>query len=226
MFAGIIERVGKVVSAASAPRTRVGGAQAHPLVIELGALADGLALGASVAVNGVCLTLAGLDRENGTFDVVPETWSRSTLRALAAGDPVNLERSLRMGAPIDGHLVQGHVEGVGTVDRIDRGGGQWKLWVRVPAGLMAAIIPKGSIAIDGTSLTVVDVLADRCSVALVPTTLERTVLGSRAPGSPVNIETDLLARTVIQRLENLGLAASPAAGRVTIEALRAAGFVS
>jgi riboflavin synthase len=222
MFTGIIEAVGTVVGVAATPRRGDGGL-AHGIDVELGALAEGLRLGASVAINGVCLTVAELRGTAARFDVVPETWRRTTLHDLHPHDLVNLERSVRVGDPLDGHFVQGHVEGVGVVARVGHGQGEWKLWVDTDPELMPAIIPKGSIALDGTSLTIVDVKVTRFSVVLVPTTLERTVLGRRRPGEQVNIETDLLARLVLRRLEALTGAAETSG--LTWDKLRAGGFL-
>jgi riboflavin synthase len=227
MFNGIIEAVGTVAGVEATPRRRDGGGCAYRLGVDLGSLAEGLRLGASVAVNGVCLTVAELRGTVAGFDVVPETWQRTTLRELHVHDPVNLERSLRVGDPVDGHFVQGHVEGIGVVARVERGQGEWKLWLESEPELMPAIIPKGSIALDGTSLTIVDVAEARFSVVLVPTTLERTVLGRRRAGDHVNVETDLLARVLLRRLEVLtGGAAAPAGTRgLSWEKLRAGGFL-
>ncbi len=224
MFTGIIEAVGTVVGAADAARGHAATA-AHRLRIDLGALAEGLTPGASVAVNGVCLTLTAGAGAVGDFDVVPETWGRTTLSALRTGEQVNLERSLRVGDRLDGHFVQGHVDGVGRVDRIDRERGECKLWVRTDAGLLQFIVPKGSVALDGVSLTVVDVADERFSVALVPATLARTTLGRRRPGDSLNIETDILARVLVNRLDALAAGGAAAAG-VTLEKLRAGGFAS
>ena len=211
MFAGIIEAVGTVSGIETAPRRHADGVAAFRLNVDLGPLADGLRLGASVAVNGACLTLAEQHATVGGFDVVPETWRRTTLSRLRVNDPVNLERSLRVGDPVDGHFVQGHVEGVAVVDRVEHAQGEWLLWIQTDAALMPAISPKGSIAVDGTSLTVVDVADTRFSVALVPTTLTRTVLARRRPGDHVNIETDVLARLLVRRLAALtGTLAAPA----------------
>ncbi len=228
MFTGIIQAVGAVVGVETAPRPHADGVLAHRLEIELGELAHGLQLGASVAINGVCLTLAERRGTIGSFDAVPETWGRTNLRGLQAGDPVHLENSLRAGDPIDGHFVQGHVDGTGVIDRVDRAHGGWKLWITTEPPLMPFIVPKGSVALDGTSLTVVDVVETRFSVALVPTTLKQTTFGRRQPGYRVNIETDILARLVIGRL-----AAFPAAsGRpdgtsgLSWDSLRAGGFVT
>jgi len=226
MFAGIIESMGTVLGVQASPRPRVGGALAHRLDVELGDLAEGLPLGASVAVNGACLTLAELGGTAGRFDVVPETWKRTTLCELKRNDRVNLERSLRVGDRVDGHFVQGHVDGVGSVERLERGQGEWKLWIECEAEPLTRIIPKCSVALDGTSLTVVDVGRGRFSVALIPTTLERTTLQARQPGDHVNIETDILARLVLARLHALTGAASQGSGDLTWEKLRDGGFVS
>lgn len=226
MFTGIIQAIGTIVGTEATPRTR-GGAPAHRLEIDLGELATGLELGASVAVNGACLTLATKRDHIAGFDVVPETWRRTTLQALKPGDAVNLERALRVGDPIDGHFVQGHVDGTGIVERVERGQPEWKLTVRTDAALLPFIVPKGSIAIDGTSLTVVDVTAAGFSVAIVPTTLERTTLGQRRVRDQVNLETDILARLVVSRLTTLSPAAASMAAEssaLTLEKLRAGGY--
>lgn len=225
MFTGIIQAVGTVLGVETTPRSHGTGGRAHRLDLELGALATDLARGASVAVNGVCLTLAERHGTAGGFDVVPETWRRTTLRHLRRPEPVNLERALRASDAIDGHFVQGHIDGTGVVERVDRSAGECKLWVRSDPELMPYIIPQGSVALDGTSLTIVDVEATRFSVALIPTTLELTVLGRRNPGDPLNIETDILARLVVRRLA--ALTASPGAGSaggLTLEKLQEGGF--
>jgi len=194
VFTGIIESVATVRSVRRVPT----GLQ---LVLELGDVADGLETGASVAVNGACLTVACMDGSAATFDVVAETVGRSTLGELRPGDGVNVERSLRVGAAVDGHFVQGHIDGVARVTRIETGGGQWRFWCEPPAELMRYMVVKGSVAIDGISLTLVDVTDRQISVAVIPTTLERTTLGRRRVEDRVNIETDLIARIVIRQLE-------------------------
>ncbi len=223
VFTGIIQHVGRVVRADGALR-RVGATDAYRLEVDVGPLASGLSTGASVAVNGACLTVAELRGAAARFDVVPETWRRTTLGGLRAGEPVNLERSLRVGDPLDGHFVQGHVDGVGTVRRIDRGGGEWRLQARCDADLLDLIVPKGSIALDGTSLTIVDVDRDGFCVALVPTTLERTVLGRRQPGDRLNIETDILARLVLRRATACADAAARPARGVSWDLLESGGY--
>jgi riboflavin synthase len=224
MFAGIIQHVGAIVGTESAPRRHGAGGLSHRLTIDLGPLAPGLKLGASVAVDGVCLTVAELAGTSAGFDVVPETWRRTTLRRRKINDLVNLERSLRVGDPIDGHFVQGHVEGLGSVQRLERGDGEWKLWVTVDAALIQTIAPKGSIALDGVSLTVVDVAGNDFSAALIPVTLEWTVLGRRGPGDEVNVETDILARIVLRRLGTVLEPATPGGKGVTWDKLLEGGF--
>lgn len=228
MFTGIIQGLAEVAAVELTARARPGGTPAHRLELQLGPLADGLDVGASVAINGVCLTLAERRGRVSVFEVVPETWERTNLADLRPGDQVHVERSLRAGDALDGHFVQGHVDGVGVVERVDRRGGECKLWVRAEPELMRFIVSKGSVALDGTSLTVVDVSENRFSVALVPTTLQRTTLGRRKPGGRINIETDILARLVISRLaELMGAAPGPeAATGLTWDKLRTGGFVT
>lgn len=222
MFTGIIAGIGKVDQVDQSPRGHGGGALAHRLTIDLQDLVEGLIHGASVAINGVCLTAAVIHGSSVGFDVVPETWKRSTLGELRPGQSVNVERSLRAGDPLDGHFVQGHVDGIGVVERIDRSAGQWKLWVEADTALFPAIVPKGSISLDGTSLTIVDVDAPRFSVAIVPTTLECTTLGQRRSGDRLNIETDILARLVLQRIG--AWAGESTAGGITWDKLSESGF--
>ncbi len=218
MFTGIVEKVGTVVAVRSAAGGMV------RLEIELGELVADLAPGASVAVNGACLTLVERQGSVGGFDVVPETWRSTNLRHARPGWPVNLERSLRVGQRLDGHFVQGHVDGLGTVERVLRQDGQYLLWTRAPGELMPFIVRKGAVALDGVSLTIVDVDAERFSVALIPATLERTVLRRRQPGDQVNIETDILARLVVGWLGRAQGAADSPAG-LTWQRLRESGFV-
>lgn len=229
LFSGIVEAIGAVVDIAELPVRAGAATRATRLNLEMGQLLDGLPLGASVAVNGVCLTLADARGTVGGFDVVPETWRRTNLRHLRRGDGAHLERSLRVGDRIDGHFVQGHVDGVGTVDEIQRAGDEYKLWLAVPAELMPYMVRKGSIALDGVSLTLVDVTPPRVSVVLIPTTLERTTLGRRRPDDAINIETDILARLIVQRLETLQAGEASAggarAGGVTWAQLREGGYL-
>jgi riboflavin synthase len=153
-------------------------------------------LGDSVAVNGCCLTVAARDAETFTADVMRETLDKTSLGGLRPGARVNLERAVTPTGRLGGHLVQGHVDGTGSVVRREPSE-HWELVeIAMPAELGRYVVAKGSIAVDGVSLTVVDVGADRFSVSLIPETLARTTLGSKQPGEPVNLEVDVLAKYV------------------------------
>lgn len=210
MFAGIVEGTCRV--AARTPVRAADLADAHSLCridVELAEFAEGLAPGASVAINGVCLTLCGRCGTIGSFDVIPETLQKTNLSTLRVGQRVNVERSLRLGDRIDGHLVQGHVDGVATVVRADDRGDDRRLWFSPPAELLKFLVSKGSIALDGVSLTLASVSPAGCSVALIPSTLAQTVLGERKAGDLLNVETDVFARLVVQRTEQMLAAGSP-----------------
>jgi riboflavin synthase len=193
MFTGIVEELGQVVARddlADSARLTVRG----PLV------SVDAAHGASIAVNGVCLTV--VERSDGQFsaDVMRETLQCSSLGGLAPGDPVNLERPVTLSTRLGGHLVQGHVDGVGLLQ--DRTPGEDWLVVRVslPGGLARYVVAKGSITVDGVSLTVVDVGDDWFTVSLIPTTLERTTLGRKQIGDAVNLAVDVVAKYVERML--------------------------
>lgn len=217
MFTGIIETTARV--AAIHP---LSGDRGQRLKLELGELTETINPGASVAINGVCLTRADLDDALTCFDMIPETWNLTSLSNLQSGQRVNIERAMRLGDRLDGHFVQGHVDGCGRVARIDTAG-EWKVWVDTPEPLRRYLVRKGSIAIDGVSLTIVDVTESSFSVALIPTTLKETTLGELSVGSAVNLETDILTRTVVDRLESISEATSSG---LTIDKLRAAGFTA
>ena len=190
MFTGLVEGQGKV--AAIVPE-----GDAIRLDIAMpDEMHSGLGIGDSVSINGCCLTVIDLSGENAAFQAGTETLSKTNLGRLAEGHPVNLERSLPVDGRLGGHFVQGHVDGVGEVTGIDRDGEWVTMWFRVPVDLAKFLVPKGSVAVDGISLTVVNVEDDRFSVALIPHTLEVTTLGIRAIGDAVNIETDILGKYV------------------------------
>jgi riboflavin synthase len=189
MFSGIVQKLGEVAAIEDRP-------PGVRLVVEAGELAAGAAIGASIAVNGCCLTVVGRESSRLAFDAGAETLSRTNLGQLKVGGAVNLETSLKIGDELGGHFVTGHIDAVGTLDeRVDEG--DWSTcWYRVPAILTRQMASKGSVAVDGVSLTLVDVEQVRFSVALIPHTLEVTTLGRRAVGDQVNIETDVLAKYV------------------------------
>lgn len=213
VFTGIIETTGRVVGVAP---TGAG----VTLRLDAGSVADDAKSGASIAVNGVCLTITDLDGAHLSFDVIKETLKRSTLVRLRAGARVNLERSLGVGGRVDGHFVQGHVDGQARIARRIATGEEFTLWFEADAELLPCIVPKGSIAVDGVSLTIATVSGNEFSVALTPTTLERTTLGDLREGDPVNIETDILARTVVHMLSN-----TQRVGELTLDKLREHGFL-
>jgi riboflavin synthase len=171
------------------------------LSIRHAALAADNAIGASVALNGCCLTAVAIQGDRLEFQAGAETLSRTNLGQLKPGDRVNFEPSLKAGDPLGGHYVSGHIDGLGTVDRRDDDAEWSTFWFRVPAALTRQMASKGSVAVDGISLTLVDVEEDRFSVALIPHTLEATTLGARQPGDAVNIETDILAKYVERMME-------------------------
>jgi riboflavin synthase len=189
MFTGIVRERGRVESVD-------GGTGGVRLVIDAPATAAQSSLGDSVAVSGVCLTVVGA--ENGTlaFDAVPETLRRSSLAQLAPGDSVNLEPALRAGEPLGGHYVQGHVDGVARVRAVQAEGDGSRVWIDPPADLLRYLVEKGSVAVEGVSLTVAELDAEGFAVALVPFTLAETTLGGLSEGAVVNLETDVLAKYV------------------------------
>jgi riboflavin synthase len=160
------------------------------------ALAPEIAEGDSVAVNGVCLTATAIEDGRFSADVMHETLRRSSLAEVAEGAPVNLELPLRASDRLGGHVVQGHVDGLGTIREVREDGFSRIVEIAAPAETLRYVVEKGSIAVDGISLTVASVTADTFTVALIPETLERTNLGAAAPGQPVNLEVDVLAKYV------------------------------
>lgn len=166
------------------------------IAVEAAGLADKLAAGDSVAVNGVCLTLTGADRDVLRFDLSRETLARTTLGSLKPGDRLNLELPLTLAAPLGGHLVSGHVDGVGHVVRVSGRPPGKRLTVSFPAGLRPFLVAKGSVAVDGASLTVASLGPSSLEVELIPTTLSATNLGALRPGARVNLECDMIGKYV------------------------------
>jgi riboflavin synthase len=189
VFTGLIEEAGRVVEL----RPADGGAR---LVVAAEAALEGLRVGDSVAVSGACLTAVEVGKDGFAVDCVAETLRRTTLGGLAPGDRVNLERPLRLGDRLDGHLVQGHVDGVGTVRAARPEGEGAVVEVAAPPELLRYVAEKGSVAVDGVSLTVAERLEDAFTVALIPHTMAVTTLGPQAVGGAVNLEVDVVAKYV------------------------------
>ena len=211
MFTGIIEEVGRVKAIISAQA-------GMRLTINSERLRDLAKLGDSIAINGVCLTVTDILSDSLRFDAVPESMRRTTLGKLKAGDRVNLEDAVRVGEPMGGHIVQGHVDAIGTVRRLVDEGVSMLLSVDLDPDVLRYVVPKGSICVDGVSLTVAELTSSGFTVAIIPTTWRETVLADRAVGCVVNIETDVLGRYV----ERLLTASSTSS--ISEESLRQAGF--
>ncbi len=186
MFTGIVRERGRVASMEE-------GTEGLRLEIDAPETSAALAVGDSVSVSGACLTATAVS--NGTFSVtaVPETLSRTSLGRLAAGDEVNLETAARVGDPLGGHFVQGHVDGLGRVESVANDG---RVWIEAPPEILRYCVEKGSIAVDGVSLTISGLHDRAFEVALIPHTLEATTLGTLQPGDEVNLEVDVLAKYV------------------------------
>lgn len=195
MFTGIVEEIGSVRSL----REQQG---AWSLAVAARLTLQGTRLGDSIAVNGVCLTVAAQDGGSFTFGLAPETLSRTNLGDLKTGDGVNLERSMATDGRFGGHFVQGHVDGTGVLRARTADGDSLRMTVQAPADLLRHVVPKGYIAVDGTSLTVIDVLEDRFTFMLVAYTQQHIVLPQRALGSRVNLEVDVIAKYVEKLMQS------------------------
>jgi riboflavin synthase len=189
MFTGIVRERGRIAS--------LGGGEAGiRLEVVAPGTAPGAAIGDSVALAGVCLTLVAADGDRLSFDAVPETLSRTALGRLAVGDEINVEPALRAGEALGGHLMQGHVDAVGRVRSVEAEGDGRRMWVDAPGDVLRYCVEKGSIAVDGVSLTIAGLDDDGFALALIPHTLAVTTLGALAPGEDVNLEVDVLAKYV------------------------------
>jgi riboflavin synthase len=212
MFTGIIQKVGEVMAL-----QRSGGA--GRLALKAGAWIPPVALGESIALEGVCLTVAQISGEVLHFDVLEETLAKTTLGSKKIGDGVNLERAVRAGDFLGGHIVSGHVDGIGKIMRLGHVGADRVVEVRCGAEILHGIVPKGSIAINGISLTVVEVTTSAFTVHIIPHTWEGTSLRAARAGDAVNLETDILGKYVERHL-----AAREKKSSLTLDQLRDAGF--
>jgi riboflavin synthase len=213
MFTGLIEQVCTVKSG-----RRSG--DAMELVIDLGKLAEESKIGDSIAINGTCLTVSKLQGSLATFDVSSETLAKSNLGRLTASSKVNVELSMKIGDRFGGHIVQGHVDGVATIKAIDKRGEFADIRFESGRELLDQMVVKGSVAVDGISLTIAGMEGNSFSVAVIPETLKRTTLGEARIGGVVNIETDIISRIIKKQLENI----LPRGQTLTVEKLKQLGF--
>lgn len=185
MFTGIVEEKGTVQKISQ-----------NQICIKAEKVLEGTRLGDSIAVNGVCLTVTKLTEGGFWADVMPETFSRSNLGELTAGSPVNLERAMAADGRFGGHIVSGHIDGLGKITKIQRDGNAVRFWIAAEHKILRLIVEKGSIAVDGISLTVVSVSDEDFSISIIPHTLGETTLGSKRVGDSVNLENDIIAKYV------------------------------
>lgn len=198
MFTGIVRELGRVYSSE-------GSEEGLALVVQAPGTAAQLGVGDSVSINGCCLTAESVEGARISLHAVPETLARSTLGRLSVGDAVNVESAVRAGDPLGGHYVQGHVDAVGRVQSVEAEGDGLRAFVEAPPEVLRYCVEKGSVTIDGVSLTVAELGHEEFAVALVPHTLEATTLSALAPGQEVNLEADVLAKYVERLLEARGL---------------------
>ena len=195
MFTGIIQGVGKIEKISQNTKNR----SAFQMTVDLGKHAKGLKVGQSVALNGVCLSATKISKNKCNFEMIDETIKQTDLGNLMPGAKVNIERSLKVGDRMEGHFVLGHVDGVGTIKKIEKKPKEIKVWFEVPKKLVKFVVKKGSIAIDGISLTVVDVTKNNASVCLIPHTIKITNFQSKKVGDKINIETDILGKYILKQ---------------------------
>jgi len=195
MFTGIIEGVGKVEKITQNTKNR----SAFQMTVDLGKNAKGLKVGQSVALNGVCLSATKISKNKCDFQMIDETIKKTDLGNLVKGSKVNIERSLKVGDRMEGHFVLGHVDGVAIIKKIEKKPKEIKVWFEVPKKLAKFVVKKGSIAIDGISLTVVDVTKNKASVCLIPHTMKVTNFHSKKVGDKINIETDILGKYILKQ---------------------------
>lgn len=216
MFTGIVEELGKVYDLKILP-------DSAQLTLEGSKVLEETQIGDSIAVNGVCLTVVKMQGNLFTVDVMAETLNKTNLKECSKGTHVNLERALQLSTRLGGHLVSGHVDGVGTIRKITPVGIARVFELKAPSALIKYILPKGSIAIDGISLTVVDVFPDGFTVSLIPHTRQETTLGFKGIGDVVNLETDMIGKYVARFLEK---SETPPKKDLSIKFLSEHGFLS
>ncbi|MHC4617428.1 MAG: riboflavin synthase [Planctomycetota bacterium] len=213
MFTGLIEAVCRVAGVR-------GGGGGLELRVDMGKLGGEAEIGESIAVNGVCLTVARVEGTVASFDVSGETLSKSALGRLRVSQPVNVERALRPTDRLGGHIVQGHVDGTATIAAMDKQGEYVDITFSAGAELTEQMVEKGSVCVDGISLTIASIDANSFRASVIPQTLEKTTLGKAKAGDVVNIETDIIGKMIRRQLERI----LPAKEKLTVERLRQLGF--
>jgi riboflavin synthase len=213
MFTGIIETIGTVRNVRQGPGVKV-------VSVDIGKAGEGVEVGDSIAINGVCLTVSQISGSVGEFDVSKETLERSTIEKLRSGSSVNIERAMSVNGRFGGHIVQGHVDGTAVISSIDNRGDFAEIKFAAEAGLVDEIVTKGSVAVDGISLTAARTDKESFTVSVIPTTMKDTTLGSAKIGDEVNIETDIIIKAVKKQLAKM----LPAKGGLTAERLKELGF--
>lgn len=213
MFTGIVEAMGTV-------RMVKGGSGGQVVSVELGAVGEDVGIGDSIAINGVCLTVSALRGSVADFDVSGQTAAKSAMGQIKAGAAVNIERAMRAGGRFGGHIVQGHVDGVAKINAIEKKGQFWVMSFAMDAEMLRGMVPSGSVAVDGVSLTVAQVNDKGISVSVIPTTLKETTLGKASVDDMVNIEVDIIVKSVQGQLEKMLMGKEG----LTAEKLKALGF--
>ncbi|MDA8085703.1 MAG: riboflavin synthase [Nitrospiraceae bacterium] len=217
MFTGLVVELGTV----EALKLSSSGAK---LAVSAPGVTKGIALGGSVAVSGACLTVTAINGQTMEFDISTETLRSTSLGGLRPGDRVNLEPAVRAQDPLGGHIVSGHVDVVGSIRSKSKAGDAWKVEIKAPAGFVGLLVNKGSVTVDGISLTVVDLLENAFTVVIIPHTARNTTIGFKEPPAPVNLEADIIGKYVARFLEKM--AAGQKKAGITMESLRDSGFIS
>lgn len=217
MFTGIVEEIGRIGRMDR-------GRESVRITVRASLIREGLQVGDSVATNGVCLTVTAFDKEGFVADVMPQTLQHSNLGGLRPGDPVNLERALTLQSRLGGHMVSGHIDGTGQVVRKERDDNALRITISAGPEILRYIIPKGSIAIDGVSLTVTDVTTSAFQVSLIPHTADQTILAGKPVGAAVNLENDLIAKYVEKLVSHPAQPETPSGKGMTLEFLAENGF--
>ncbi len=219
MFTGLVRELGAVVHLRR-------GASGAKLAVSAPLVSRGAALGASIAINGACLTVTAAKGDVLEFDISSETLRSTVLGGLNPGEKVNLEPALLAQDALGGHLVSGHVDGAGRIRSKTETGEAWKLEIEAPPPVLRYLVEKGSVAVDGISLTVVDVLADAFTVVIIPHTARNTTIGFKAPSSPVNLEADIIGKYVAKFLGKAAGGKPGGRGGLTMESLMESGFIN